>query len=197
MRRLHITGCPRSGTTLLMEQMSTCFENDGHCEHERSVFDNVALPSGLYISKQPSDIKHLGHIFHRDDELYIIYLLRDPRSVITSKHGAASQQYFCNYRVWQDCERAAANYAGHPRFLRLRYEDLVADPDRVQACITSLFWCSATRSAISINLRGHRMPQNRPWAECARWIRQACRNGNSICPGLPTSSSCIPRWVTT
>lgn len=149
MRRLHITGCPRSGTTLLMEQMSTCFENDGHCEHERSVFDNVALPSGLYISKQPSDIKHLGHIFHRDDELYIIYLLRDPRSVITSKHGAASQQYFCNYRVWQDCERAAANYAGHPRFLRLRYEDLVADPDRVQACITAHFPFLVQRHAFS------------------------------------------------
>ena len=52
MKRLHITGCPRSGTTLLMEQISTCFENDGHCAHEQSIFEAVAPSQGLYISKQ-------------------------------------------------------------------------------------------------------------------------------------------------
>ena len=149
LKRLHITGCPRSGTTLLMEQMSACFENDGHCEHELSIFATGGRSEGLYFSKQPNDIKHLGHIFHRDDALYVIYVLRDPRSVITSKHGAASNQYFCNYRVWRDCERAAANYLGHPRFLRLRYEELVADPDRVQAIIQAHFPFLVQRHAFS------------------------------------------------
>jgi hypothetical protein len=139
MRRIHITGCPRSGTTLLMQQMSACFDNAGHCEHEQSIFDAVPQSEGLYISKQPNDIKHLRHIFHRDSALHILYMVRDPRSVITSKHRGANDQYFCNYRVWQECERAAAKYEGHPRFLRLRYEDLVTEPDGVQVRIQSQF----------------------------------------------------------
>jgi Sulfotransferase family len=149
MERLHITGCPRSGTTLLMEQMSTCFESDGHCDHEKSIFEPVELSGGLYLSKQPNDIKHLRHIFYRDPRLHIIYLVRDPRSVITSKHGKASGQYFCNYRVWQECERAAENYDGHPRFLRLRYEDLVAHPDGAQERIRAHFTFLTQRHAFS------------------------------------------------
>lgn len=159
MKRLHITGCPRSGTTLLMEQVSTCFESDGHCEHEQSIFDPVALSGGLYLSKQPNDIKHLRHIFHRDVGLHIIYVVRDPRSVVTSKHGGASGQYFCNYRVWQGCERAAAYYDGHPRFLRLRYEDLVTDPDGVQARIQAHFTFLTRRHAFS-NFHQFSRPSN-------------------------------------
>jgi len=132
-----------------MEQVSTCFDSDGHCEHEKSIFDPVAQPGGIYISKQPNDIKHLRHIFHRDGGLHIIYMVRDPRSVITSKHRGASEQYFCNYRVWRECERAAADYDGHPRFLRLRYEDLVADPDAVQARIQAHFTFLTRRHAFS------------------------------------------------
>ena len=142
-----------------MEQVSTCFERDGHCEHEKSIFDPVAQPGGIYISKQPNDIKHLRHIFHRDGGLHIIYIVRDPRSVITSKHRGASEQYFCNYRVWRECERAAAHYDGHPRFLRLRYEDLVADPDGVQARIQSHFTFLTRRHAFS-NFHQFSRPSN-------------------------------------
>lgn len=149
MKRLHITGCPRSGTTLLMELISTCFENDGHCEHEQSIFDSVRHSGDLYVSKQPNDIKHLRHIFFRDDGLHIIYMVRDPRSVITSEHPGASGQYFCNYRVWRDCEQAARNYEGHTRFLRLSYEDLVVDPDGAQAGIQTKFGFLTRRYSFS------------------------------------------------
>jgi hypothetical protein len=139
MKRLHITGCPRSGTTLLMELVRTCFDNDGHCEHELSIFAPLAASGELYISKQPSDIKQLRHIFYRDEQLFIVYLVRDPRAVITSKHRERSGQYFCNYRVWQECENAAQRYRGHPRFAYLRYEDLVEDPDAIQAQLQAQF----------------------------------------------------------
>ena len=142
-----------------MEQVSTCFDSDGHCEHEKSIFDPVAQPGGIYISKQPNDIKHLRHIFHRDDGLHIIYMVRDPRSVITSKHRGASDQYFCTYRVWRECEHAAEDYVGHPRFLRLRYEDLVADPDGVQARIQAHFTFLTRRHAFS-NFHQFSRPSN-------------------------------------
>ncbi|WP_116368410.1 sulfotransferase domain-containing protein [Parahaliea mediterranea] len=140
MKHLHIVGCPRSGTTLLMELLCTCFASDGYCAHERSIFaPPTVADAGLYFSKQPNDIKQLRHIFFRDEQLYVIYLGRDPRAVITSKHRENPGQYFCNYRVWAECDRAARRYDGHPRFLRLRYEDLVGNPDEVQAHIAHHF----------------------------------------------------------
>ena len=139
MKRVHIVGCPRSGTTLLMELASTCFHAGGFCEHELSIFEPVAEVEGVYFTKQPKDIKQLRHIFYADPALHIIYLGRDPRAVITSKHRESPDQYFCNYRVWRECEDSAERYEAHPRFLRLRYEDLVSDPDAVQQQIQQRF----------------------------------------------------------
>lgn len=135
MRRVHIVGCPRSGTTLLMEMLATCFSSDGYCAHEMSIFEPppASTPEqGLYFSKQPNDIKQLRWILPRDEQLYVIYLGRDPRAVICSRHRSLPDAYFCNYRVWHECDTAAQRYANNPRFLRLRYEDLVARPDAVQ-----------------------------------------------------------------
>ena len=140
MKRLHIVGCPRSGTTLLMELVTTCFESSGFCDHETSIFEPPDITEGeLYISKQPNDIKQILHIFPRDPDLNIIYMGRDPRAVITSKHRESPQQYFCNYRVWKECDVAATLYARESRFLSLRYEDLVANPDAVQVAIAGHF----------------------------------------------------------
>ena len=139
MKRLHIVGCPRSGTTLLLELVATCFSNDGFCAHEMSIFEVPDARGELYISKQPNDIRHLQHIFPGDPSLFVIYLGRDPRAVITSTHGSSPGQYFCNYRIWRECYRAAQRYQGHKRFLSLRYEDLVTDPDREQAAIRAHF----------------------------------------------------------
>ncbi len=139
MKRLHIVGCPRSGTTLLMELVSTCFDSGGFCEHELSIFQPVEEVEDVYFTKQPNDIRQLQHIFHLDEQLHVIYMGRDPRAVITSKHREAPEQYFCNYRVWSECDRAAQRYRNHPRFLELRYEDLVTRPDEVQTIIAQKF----------------------------------------------------------
>ncbi len=139
VKRLHIVGCPRSGTTLLMELVATCFDSGGYCEHELSIFEPVETDGDVYFTKQPNDIKQLRHIFHADQLLYVIYLGRDPRAVISSKHRENPEQYFCNYRVWSECDSAAQRYRGHPRFLELRYEDMVSRPDDVQALITQQF----------------------------------------------------------
>lgn len=139
MRRLHIVGCPRSGTTLLYQMTTSCFVNDGFSRHETSIFKEPESPGALYISKQPNDIRQLRHIFGRDPTLFIIYLERDPRDVITSLHQAHPGRYFCNYRIWHECHTAAIRYHGHPRFLALRYENLASEPDRVQAEIGARF----------------------------------------------------------
>jgi len=145
LNKLHIVGCPRSGTTLLMELMSTCFHSDEHCEHEVSIFDPPPIDQGIYFSKKPSDIKNLHHIYPHDPTLYLIYVVRDPRAVISSLHHSNREQYFCNYRAWQACDDAAQQYlpggrfSNQRRFLQIRYEDLVADPDQVQKDIAAQF----------------------------------------------------------
>ena len=140
MKRLHITGCRRSGTTLLFEMMATCFAHDEHCEHEQSIY--VPIPDirhQLYFSKKPSDITHIHKIFARDDNLFLIYVRRDPRAVITSIHPTKSDVYYASFERWQRYERAVAPLLGHPRFHLVKYEQLVTEPDQVQTDIAAKF----------------------------------------------------------
>lgn len=139
MKRLHIVGCPRSGTTLMMELMATCFECDSYCEHEMSVFEEPAGRPRLFFSKQPNDIRYIRRVFLADNNLFVIHMQRDPRAVIASEHQSQPGIYFCNFLVWHACYRAASRLSGHERFLLVRYEDLTVAPDAVQARIQKRF----------------------------------------------------------
>ena len=139
MKRLHIVGSPRSGTTLIMELFVTCFQSNGFCEHEMSIFDEPELETGLFLSKQPTDVKYIEKVFKSDPNLFVVYILRDPRSVITSIHISKPHEYFCNYRIWKECNDAAQRIMDSPRFLTVRYEDLVQNPNEVQRQIVEKF----------------------------------------------------------
>lgn len=137
--RLHIVGCQRSGTTLMMELLVTCFENNDFCEFEMNIFKEPEIKDGLFLSKFPSDIKYIEKIFKFDPNLFLIYMLRDPRSVITSTHRPELYEYFCNYRIWKESHNAAQRLLGHPRFLLIRYENLVQNPNEAQKHIMEKF----------------------------------------------------------
>lgn len=136
--RLHVVGCRRSGTTLLFELISTCFEHDEACEHERSIFDSPCAP-GLSFSKKPSDVTHIKAALEADPDLHVVYVLRDPRSVVTSIHPSRPNIYFASFERWQRYEDAALPLKAHPRFLEVRYETLVADPLAAQAALMDTF----------------------------------------------------------
>lgn len=140
MKRLHVVGCHRSGTTLMFEMLTACFKHDAHCVHEKTIFnppEEVGID--LYFSKKPSDITHIHRIFLADPALYLIYMLRDPRSVITSIHPSKPDLYFSSFERWQRYENAASSLKSHPRFLQIRYEELVEDANRIQQQITDRF----------------------------------------------------------
>lgn len=139
MKRVHITGCPRSGTTLMMELMRTCFDNDGYCEHEMSIFEKPDEQFEIFFSKQPSDIRRIKPLLQADDNLYVINMVRDPRAVISSIHRNFPGMYFCNFRIWNECNQKALQLAKQHRFLQIRYEDLVLTPDQVQDKIQTAF----------------------------------------------------------
>src|SRR4029078_8342385 len=60
------------------------------------------------------------------------YLRRDPRDVIVSVHNKAPDRYWVSLWYWRNAEGFARELIGHPRFLVVRYEDLVRAPDSIQ-----------------------------------------------------------------
>jgi hypothetical protein len=75
-------------------------------------------------------------------DLYLVYLMRDPQSVVASFNRKDVQQYrkstfTTNVYLWLTNLLAVAVFLRHPRDRRLfvRYEDFIADPGRILADI--------------------------------------------------------------
>ena len=139
MKRIHVTGCPRSGTTLLAEMMRTCFRCDGANEHETSVLNPVPAGATTWITKLPGELDLLARLMPLDDRLHAVYIERDPRSVITSIHSAAAGRYATDYKSWSECHHKALTLAPESRFISLRYEELVRSPDKAQDALLAAF----------------------------------------------------------
>lgn len=132
-KHIHIVGCsPRSGTSLMQELMTTCFEIDDFCDHERSIFRASDFKGDVVCTKNPREIPYVSWLLRCNPELYVIYVLRDPRSVVCSKHKKDPDNYYSSLKVWQESEALRSALVGHSRFLTVKYEDLVSTPDCVQ-----------------------------------------------------------------
>lgn len=135
-RRVHIVGCERSGTTLLLEMMFAGFAFDARCEREQSLFDPPPTHAELFLSKKPLDLLRLERAFLADSQLFVLCTERDPRAVVTSRHAGRPDRYLSDFATWKACRRAARRLQNHERFLRVPYRDLVTDADRAQAGIS-------------------------------------------------------------
>lgn len=139
-KHLHIVSCaPRSGTTLLHEVMATCFVVDKHYDHEMRFHKAWAEDEQILLTKRPKDTLYVPELLRIDPEFYVIYLLRDPRDVIVSRHAKDDSRYYVNVRVWRELHAIAESVRDHERFLRVKYEDFVREPDRTQAAIAERF----------------------------------------------------------
>ena len=138
-KHLHIVACsPRSGTTLLHEAMVTCFKVDKHYDHEVR-FNLVDAEDGqIVVTKRPKDTMYMPDVID-DPELFVVYVMRDPRDVIVSRHGKNKDMYYSNIRLWRELHAYAQQIASHDRFLQVGYEEFVSDPDAVQAQIAAKF----------------------------------------------------------
>ena len=148
-KRVHIVGCYRSGTTLLMELMWRSFSFSGRAEHEASLFDPIPEGQTLYLTKKPPDTPHIERAFRSNRELFLIAMLRDPRAVVASQHDSRPGLYFRGFRHWRECARTIRRLAEHPRFLLVRFEDLLTDPDAVQRRIAQRFGFLERRALFS------------------------------------------------
>lgn len=149
MKNVHLVGCPRSGTTLLTEMMGASFRLEANWRHEESIFSVPCKGHTVYLSKKPNDVVWMSRLLDGDPSLFVIAMLRDPRSVVTSIHKGNPGLYFCNYPVWKRAERALTEIADKPRVLTVRYEDLVENPDRVQEQIAGFLPFLQVRSSFT------------------------------------------------
>jgi hypothetical protein len=147
-KHLHIVACsPRSGTTLLHEVMVTCFRIDKHYDHEIRFHLVKADDGQTLITKRPKDTMYMPAVIDGDPELYVIYVMRDPRDTICSRHGKEKSIYYSNIRLWRQMHEYSKKMAGHERFLEVRYEDFVRDPDATQELIAEKFpWLEKTHN---------------------------------------------------
>ena len=69
MRRIHIVGAHRSGTSLMLDLVATCFRVSGSCPDEMSIYEEPDRPHDLFVSKQPRDIRIIGRVMAHDPDL--------------------------------------------------------------------------------------------------------------------------------
>ena len=141
MRRIHIVGVnPRTGTTLLAECMRLCFEIERSAAHEERLH-RLRRCTGVYLTKTPQDLRYLAPRLWLDPRLHAICMVRDPRDTVISKHGSEPDDYWKHTSIGRFKEGWALvqRHADHPRFLWIKYEDLIARPDEVQDRIAARF----------------------------------------------------------
>lgn len=149
MYRIHIVGVgPRTGTTLLAECMAACFDIDGVEPHEAPLTAH-RRNTEIYLTKRPFDLAFVGPRLRVDRRFFVLCMLRDPRDAVVSKHGSDSARYWTPLALWKWQIDHARRFRAHPNFLLVRYEDLVASPDAVQATIAERLPFLRTRAAFS------------------------------------------------
>ena len=148
--RVHIVGCgPRTGTTLMTEIAIACFDIDLYTEHEDSIYTRPTQPANIFLTKRPRDILVAGPMLRLLQNLYVIYMLRDPRDTTTSKHRKDPDRYWASLRYWKTYTTYGRKLQNHPRFITVRYEDLVKKPDEVQAYLMQRMPFLQKRAAFS------------------------------------------------
>jgi len=133
MKRIHIVGSgPRTGTTLLAEVMATCFDIDHSFEHESSICTFEPRSGNCMLTKQPGEIGAIKWPLTLNPDLYVICIIRDPRDTVVSSHGKMPGRYWTGLRYWKLFVIKYEQLKKHPRFIMVRYEEFVDDPDAVQ-----------------------------------------------------------------
>jgi hypothetical protein len=112
--------------------MKTCFNIDSYLDREISILKPTPKEGEIYLSKKPGDISVLGPLLRVNQKLFVIFMLRDPRDTITSKHSKDPEKYWAGLRYWKHNIKYYRKLKYHPRLITIKYEDLVKNSDKIQ-----------------------------------------------------------------
>lgn len=138
-RRIYIVGCGRSGTWFTLGMMST-FEgvyitpDERHFGHFAAIAERT---EPVHVVKRMFDA-HLD-FDTAPDCIDILYVLRDPRDVMTSRH--VDTERYISLQRWSDEMTALKRLlsSGRQSLKIVRFEDLATTPDKVQAELAGEF----------------------------------------------------------
>ena len=124
----------------MSELLRYAYDFPDETRHEQSLFEPLGSVSYPYLSKKPSDAVRLEKVAQADQDLYVIAMVRDPRSVITSKHWSSkAEDYFVGFSRWRETMKAIHSLRPKHRCLLVRYEDLINDPQSIQRMLELRF----------------------------------------------------------
>ncbi len=131
-KRIVICGSPRSGTTLMNELMRCYSDTFVMNREEYALRFPYLLPNKKYIvTKHPLDFMSFDAIIDTFRDPFIVFLLRDPRDVIVSKHYTNKDRYLVNFQTWKKALHAF-NDLNYENKMLVRYEELIKNPEAVQ-----------------------------------------------------------------
>ena len=161
-RRVHLCVCgyPRSGTTLLYNMLCSTLEGFNYEDYEETSLKTLRRFDN-HVSKLPFDVLKLGEFYRHNifnKRIFSIVMMRDPRDLVTSVHAQLPGHYFIGYDY--SLKRKSRGPDGEPdpvgpgirdvaeaiegldavRGMEcrvLKYEELIADPDRIQGELAS------------------------------------------------------------
>ena len=145
--RILITGCARSGNTLLLHLMGTGYRNTLICHGEQIPAASLCHPGVSVIGKKPGAIVKLDRVLAQPD-IGVIFTVRDPRDCICSRHVAGD--YWVKPERWVKCAEIIARHACHPGAAIVRFEQMLREPAVTQQWLASKF---------GLQIR-------RPWVQC-------------------------------
>ena len=133
--RLLVTGCSRSGTTLMANLIATGFHDVVYPGGE--AFPSEDTDGKIHLGKLPSVALEVPRVVA--DGLHVVFMLRDPRYVLTSIHPKNPGHPWVSAEQWCACAEAWLAAAGVMGVARVRYERLIQDPNDAQAYLGHLF----------------------------------------------------------
>ncbi|MEN0001397.1 MAG: sulfotransferase family protein, partial [Pseudomonadota bacterium] len=111
--------------------MATCFDIANVETHEKTCAQ-LKWTHGVYLTKRPTELGFVRQRLASDRRFWVMCMVRDPRDIIVSRHDKEPDKFWAPLHFWKTEIADLRRVASHPRFLTIRYEDLVMQPDAVQ-----------------------------------------------------------------
>lgn len=178
-QRILICGAARQGNTLLMNLLGTGFRHVRILSGEQVPERGASRPGRMLVGKRPGSIVGIRQLV-KEWDLGIIFTIRDPRDVVTSRH--TDGEYWRRPGQWAERAGLVRQYREHPRAMVVRFERLIRQPEQVQEEIGQKFHLSPWR----------------PFSECHQHFDGADAEGIHAMHGArPFDRSRIGHWCET
>jgi hypothetical protein len=156
-RGIYIQGCARSGNTLIRELCGTAFrdvelvkltKDTAECSlaHLVGLLQPPAKGATVRVASRnyENSLAMDRDLLRANPEVKVLWMLRDPRDILTSIHANQPDKYYVTPDRLLKSLQLYGQFKDEPQVLTVRYEELVGNPDAMQAKISQA--CSLVES---------------------------------------------------